>query len=63
MRSALLLGVADILDELLVPTSASRSRTTTFLPYCVGGRRPLGGSGESGSGQGGFSDWLAPSNS
>merc|ERR1719397_697837 len=63
MRSALLLGVADILDELLVPASASRSGTTTLLPYCVRGWRPFGGSGGSGSGQGGFSDWLAPGDS
>merc|ERR1719500_1338948 len=59
VRSALLLGVADILDELLVPTSASCSGTTPFFPYRVCGWRALGGSGGSGSGQGGFSDWLA----
>jgi len=59
MRSALLLGVADILNELLVPTSASCSGTTTFLPYRVCGWRALGGSGRSGGDQGGFSDWLA----
>ena len=59
MRSALLLGVADILDELLIPTSTSCSGTTTLFTYCVCGWRALGGSGGSGSGQGGFSDWLA----
>ena len=49
MRSPFLLGVADILNELLVSTSPSRSRATPFLPYRVGGWRAFCGSGGGGS--------------